>query len=200
MIYKRAIADSQAGTTPAKNAPSRLMVSSFSSSNRFQSRQPWNCQVQRLEEEVRNKRCQESLFTTWLQDGELSANGCFWWLISVQHEQSPAFLICTSNYCNVPTRLYVSQRIHRVGKVRRGVGRAVRPKKMWLTLQVNSSLLTYMYNLIDTKTQFCLNHVVKFIGKLQISLTFLVKKAANQSFIKEETTRQPQNDILKKVE
>ena len=41
---------------------------------------------------------------TWLQDGKLSANGCFWWLISVQHEQSLAFLICMSNYCNVPTR------------------------------------------------------------------------------------------------
>lgn len=121
---------------------------------------------------------------TWLQDGKLSANGCFWWLISVQHEQSPAFLICTSNYCNVPTRLYVSQRIHRVGKVKRGAGRAVRPKKMWLTPRVNSSLLTYMYNLIDTKTQFYFNHIVKLIGKPQISLTFLVKKSRKPKLYK----------------
>lgn len=28
---------------------------------------------------------------TWLQEGKLSANGSFWWLISVHREQSPEF-------------------------------------------------------------------------------------------------------------
>ena len=39
-----------------------------------------NCQVERLEKEVRNQRWQGSLVTATLQDEKVSGSGCFWWL------------------------------------------------------------------------------------------------------------------------
>ena len=38
------------------------------------------CQIEKLEDEIRNQRWQGRLVTTRLEDESLSADGCFWWL------------------------------------------------------------------------------------------------------------------------
>ena len=43
-----------------------------------------NCQVERLEEEVRNQRWQGSLVTATLQYEKVSGSGCFWWLTELK--------------------------------------------------------------------------------------------------------------------
>ena len=50
-----------------------------------------NCQVERLEEEVRNQRWQGSLVTATLQDEKVSGSACFWWL--TEWKSSPTHTI-----------------------------------------------------------------------------------------------------------
>ena len=40
----------------------------------------WKCQIEKLEDEIRNQRLQRCLVTTRLEDESLSVDGCFWWL------------------------------------------------------------------------------------------------------------------------
>ena len=71
------------------------------------------CQVERLEEEVRNQRWQGSLLTTRLQDEKLSASGCFWWL--TEWKSCPTHTIAGMFELYeqlLPTRLYACQKTH----------------------------------------------------------------------------------------
>jgi len=71
------------------------------------------CQVEKLEEEVRNQQWQGSLVTARLQDEKLSAEGCFWWLIEWKtcptHTIAGIFELCEQLS---PTRLHASQTTH----------------------------------------------------------------------------------------
>ena len=51
----------------------------------------WECQIEKLEDEVGNRRWQGRLVTVRLEDESLSADGCFWWLTELKnchHTQS----------------------------------------------------------------------------------------------------------------
>ena len=89
------------------------------------------CQVERLEEEVRNQRWQGSLVTTSQQNEKLSANGCFWWLTEWKS--------CLTHRIAGITRLYVSQKTHTSLEAKRGVGCVIRPQKVWFTHHITDT-------------------------------------------------------------
>ena len=72
------------------------------------------CHIEKLEDEIRNKRWQGCLVTTRLEDESLSADGCFWWLTEWKNcrSHSIAGLVLQQYEQLLPTRVYTSQKTH----------------------------------------------------------------------------------------
>ena len=71
------------------------------------------CQIEKLEDEVRNKGWQGRLVTTRLEDESLSADGCFWWLTEWKNCTSHTIAGLVELYKQLlPTRVYKSQKTH----------------------------------------------------------------------------------------
>ncbi|PFX32844.1 Retrovirus-related Pol polyprotein from type-1 retrotransposable element R2 [Stylophora pistillata] len=75
------------------------------------------CQIEKLEDEIRNQRWQGRLVTTRLEDESLSADGCFWWLTEWKNCPSHTIAGLVELYEQLlPTRVYTSQKTHTSGE------------------------------------------------------------------------------------
>ncbi|PFX12000.1 hypothetical protein AWC38_SpisGene24112 [Stylophora pistillata] len=75
------------------------------------------CQIEKLEDEIRNQRWQGSLVTTRLKDESLSADGCFWWLTEWKNCPSHTIAGLVELYEQLlPTRVYASHKTHTSGE------------------------------------------------------------------------------------